>query len=809
MANVLEIIIKAKDLTSKTFKKAEAGVKNFTRTTTGHFKVMNKITQGLGNTLKSLLLNPIFAIIAATASLGVAVRKIFTDFSAFDKAVSNAAAVTGAAGEEFQKLRKHIEEVSEALGEKTIFSASQAADAFYYLASAGLNVSKITEEKLKPVLDLAAATQSDLSSTTATTIQVLSAFGLEFDETSRVADVFTKAIGSSQANMEKLSISMSYVAPVAKAAGLSLEETTAMLSKLYDAGLDGSKAGTMLRAVIARLTDSSEETRKALAGVGLTVDDINPKYHSMDEILDTLAKSGMDLALANQVFGREASSAAMILVSQRKSMIDLRKELDKAGGTAEKVADQQINTFSGALAILKSQFEGVSLAIGKKVAPSLVVLFKAIGNKLIPFLSDVYEILSSNLGPALKRLGSVFMKLSGMFEINTKAGSLFKDILTIISWAFGKLIDALAILYDKMSFLQPMWKSMGDAFDWVSGKIHGFAESIRGGTDEIEDTQDTIEDIDDVVMTFSDDVYELGSSFEDSARKSETLRNGLEKLLDLRDKIADLTESISDQERAIARSSLRVDEQREKFKEMMKEAGLSSREITEVMRSLSEGGDLNKETFERLRQVSNKTGTDVVGTYLSMLDALDRYSDSQERLNKQQEALQTTKEEQKGILASLGYGSIEEVEQALTDTYSQTEQFYTDLISLTQTSEEELTNAHVISDQTILQNWLSTKNQIESNPIIKRIIIKKEYEGGGAGEVESYQTGTHYVPKNMLAFLHKGEKVIPAHANKESTPIVITNNYDFSGSSIRSDQDIRNLVTEISKTQRNILTTIK
>jgi len=117
------------------------------------------------------------------AGVGLATVKAISTFSTFEKAIANAASVTGATGEVFEATKKHIEAVSRELGESTVFSPSQAANAFYDLASAGYDVANMTKDELQPVLDLAAGTQSDLTKTTEVTrnIFVLRWSGCTFD----------------------------------------------------------------------------------------------------------------------------------------------------------------------------------------------------------------------------------------------------------------------------------------------------------------------------------------------------------------------------------------------------------------------------------------------------------------------------------------------------------------------------------------------------------------------------------------------------------------------------------------------------
>ena len=138
----------------------------------------------------------------------------------FEQRMANAASVSGATGEELVRMT----DLARHMGKTTVFSASQAADAMYYMASAGYKAEQMANA-IEPILNLAAATQSDLAFATDTVIASLNQFQLESNQAQRVSNVFASSIGYSQATLEKLAYSMSYVGPVANSLGWNLEET--------------------------------------------------------------------------------------------------------------------------------------------------------------------------------------------------------------------------------------------------------------------------------------------------------------------------------------------------------------------------------------------------------------------------------------------------------------------------------------------------------------------------------------------------------------------------------------------------------
>lgn len=202
---------------------------------------------------------------AIVGGFGLAIRAA----ADFDQAITNAASVTGKTGKEFDIARGKMRELALELGEKTAFSAKQCADAFYDLSSKGFDVAAMSINDLIPFLDLAAATQFDLTRTTQLMTSTLRAFGMENSESARIADVFTTACGKSAAKMEYLASSFPIVGAAAHQLGIPFEEVTAALSTLYNNGVDASTAATSLRNMLLDMENPTKKMSDALAQLGI------------------------------------------------------------------------------------------------------------------------------------------------------------------------------------------------------------------------------------------------------------------------------------------------------------------------------------------------------------------------------------------------------------------------------------------------------------------------------------------------------------------------------------------------------------
>jgi TP901 family phage tail tape measure protein len=215
------------------------------------------------------------------------------------------------------------------------------------------------------LLDLAIATQTDIKSTTEIVTATLDQFGLTMSDSQTVADVFARTIGSSQATMDMLSISFSYVGKVTKALKYSLEEISAILGILYNKGFDASMAGNALLDALSSLmnpTNAVSERLKAvclsinslmnptnivseqLKTLGISVADVTPETHSMVDILDKLKAAGMNGTDAMKIFGDEAGPAMLALTRSTGDVRELTTSLEAAAGAAETMAAQELKT---------------------------------------------------------------------------------------------------------------------------------------------------------------------------------------------------------------------------------------------------------------------------------------------------------------------------------------------------------------------------------------------------------------------------------------------------------------------------------
>ena len=347
-----------------------------------------KLEQDIDKAVESI--NAKLAVIGTSLSIGVTApltllgKAALDTFSNFEQSMQNTFSVMGASASEMEALRKKAED----MGATTRFSTSQAADALYSLGSAGQTAEQAMNS-LDGVLQLAGATGSDLAFTSSTIASTLSQFNLSAEKSGHIADVFSTAIGKSQANMTKLSYSMKYVGPVAAGLGVSLETSTAALMRLYNTGFGGEQAGTILRSGLQKLASGTDDVKNKLQELGLSYDEVNPKTNNLADIIQRLKDANIDVAKSSDLFGEAAAAGMQALIEGGGDAIRTMDGLLQASdGAAKKMQDIQNASFANTKAELASAFEAVQITLTSNVIPAVDAVAKSI-TRVLQFVNEL------------------------------------------------------------------------------------------------------------------------------------------------------------------------------------------------------------------------------------------------------------------------------------------------------------------------------------------------------------------------------------------------------------------------------------
>jgi TP901 family phage tail tape measure protein len=370
---------------------------------------------------------------AAFAAIALAAKQAISTFATTEQSLANVEAVTNATAAEFENL----ENAAKDAGRTTRFTAGQAADALFFLASAGLDA-KQSVDALQGVLELAGATNSDLAFTAQTVTAVLSQYSLAADEASRVSNVFAAANSNSQATLEKLAGAFRQVGPVAAGLGISLEDTVGALQLLFNAGFQGQQAGRALKSALADLANQASPTIEKLEALGIAFEDVNPEAVGLEGAIRALETAGLTTAQTLDVFGKVAGPQLSVLISKGGDAIaEYTKAVTGTNEAARQYAVQN-DTLAGSFDRFKSATEAAGNSLVETLAPAFRLVLDVVA-AVLGFISQLPEellaIVAGGGGAALAIVG--ISKALAIFGV-TLTASL--GPLSLVAAGIGALI---------------------------------------------------------------------------------------------------------------------------------------------------------------------------------------------------------------------------------------------------------------------------------------------------------------------------------------------------------------------------------
>ncbi|RSL29100.1 phage tail tape measure protein [Salibacterium salarium] len=390
----------------------------------------------------------------------------------FDTEMGRVSAVTGATGDELDSMRAKAKE----MGETTMFSATQSAEAIGFLGMAGFETNEIMAS-VEDTMALAAAGQLELGRAADISSNILSGFNLEAEEMGRVSDVLAKAAASANTDVEQLGGAMSYVAPVAASMGMSIEDTAGAIGILSNAGIQGQRAGTALRGMFSQLQMATGRTADKLEELGVSTEDVNPSVNSLSDILETLSDAGADSSDAMALVGQEAGPALARMLSEGSEGLDeMIAKMEDSEGAAQEMSDTVNDNLMGDFRKLRSAIEGVGLEIYERMEPALRDLtqqakdFTGVASAFISFLSgdkiEAYDKLSEIFGVINDGKGDV-RELSQLTNEDMLARAFGDEGAQKVQNMIGHFQTFEGILNDVVSWLEDAYQSAKDVANYV------------------------------------------------------------------------------------------------------------------------------------------------------------------------------------------------------------------------------------------------------------------------------------------------------------------------------------------------------
>ncbi|EHI7575540.1 phage tail tape measure protein, partial [Salmonella enterica] len=480
---------------------------------------------------------------------------------------------------EMDALRKQARQ----LGDNTAASSDDAAAAQVIVAKSGADKDGILAQT-PAILNMSLANKKTMEENATLLIGTKSAFGLADDKASHIADVISMAINKSQASFEGLSDSLTYVGPVAKDAGVSLEETAAMLGALHDGKITGSMAGTGGRAVLSRLQAPTGKAYDAIKELGVkTMDNkgnTRPIFTILKEIQASFKRNklgtGQKAEYMKTIFGEEASSAASILMAAAASgkLDNLTKIIKESDGKTEELVKVMQDNLGGDFKEFQSAYEAVGTDLYDQQEESLRRLTQTATRyvlKLDNWIKDNKE-LAQTIGiiaggalaligiiggiglvawPVVMGINAIIAAAGVLGTVFTVTGGAIVTALGAITWpivAVGAAIVAGALLIRKywepisaffsgvIEGIMSAFAPVGEMFAPLAPIFNGLGEKLRGVWQWFKDliapvkaTQETLDSCKNVGVIFG---QALASALTAPLNVFNKLRSGVDWLLE-------------------------------------------------------------------------------------------------------------------------------------------------------------------------------------------------------------------------------------------------------------------------------------
>ena len=317
----------------------------------------------------------------------------------FEASMSNVEALSEASGNELEALSDKAKE----MGATTKFTAGESADALSYMALAGWNTQSMLEG-ISPVLNLAAAANMDLAQASDIVTDYLTAFGLKASDTTHFVDVMAYAMAHSNTDVIQLGEAYKACASTATSLGYSVEETTAVLATMANAGVKGGEAGTALNAIFTRLATNTKKCGDELANYGVNIYDAQGNMQSLSSILTGIAGVWGDLTdqeqanLAKTIAGTNQYSKLQTIMAGcseaaaegGQSFSDYTAALNDCAGSADKMAGTMLDNMNGRLVLMQSAADGLKIAIGEDLTPAMSGLYD-VGAQVLGWMQGFVE----------------------------------------------------------------------------------------------------------------------------------------------------------------------------------------------------------------------------------------------------------------------------------------------------------------------------------------------------------------------------------------------------------------------------------
>ena len=542
-------------------------------------------------------------------------------FAKFDSAMTKSLAIMGDVSD---GMRAEMESTARMLAKETTTSAAKAAEAYFFLASAGLSAEQ-SIAALGRVNQFAIAGAFDMATATDLLTDAQSALGLTVGDTAenmknmtRVSDVLVKANTLANATVEQFSSALTREAGAAlKSFKIDVEEGAAVLAAFADQGVKGEIAGTSLSRILRLMTSAAVNNSDAYREMGVSVFNAEGNIRNMADIVGDLESALGDLsdeqrtmALESLGFQARVQGVILPLMGTSGAIRNYERELRKAGGTTDEVANKQLKSFSAQMKILWNNINDVFITIGEQLAPVLSALNIVMmdTSESTSSLNDMFKWFINQIGPTLVKIvgtiGDVFWGLK-FIMLGVKLAVL--SLVELIVKQVAKAVDPVVNMLNEM--IRDINKIPGVNIPKIMGMDSQSLKDLGKGLEEV--VKETVDEVNEMV--------EKGSFSERLEKEFDKIVNPVKKNMEAVEDIVETSVDnvMSDLDRITAEQSLAraTDIINAAHKQTFGDEGgtkslldspLSGDPIIAQMEQMKQQEDLAKEQLEALRAIADE-----------------------------------------------------------------------------------------------------------------------------------------------------------------------------------------------------------
>ena len=492
----------------------QASIRNLISETTHTLTENNEQWTVLKGTLANLASDTLQKLASGLKNVVSDVIRTGEEFTA---AISKVGAISGATADEL----KQLEDAARLYGSTTMYSAKESADALQYMALAGWNAQQ-SIDALPSVLNLAASSGMDLGRASDIVTDYITAFGLSVDDAARFVDIMSYAMSHSNTTTEMLGEAYKNCAATAHSMGISVEEVTAALMTMANAGVKGGEAGTTLNTLMTRLATNAKGCADELKEYGVAIYDAQGNMNSLSDILSGMigawsrltqeqqANLSKVIAGTNQYSGFQTIMQGMSDKAKAAGMSfeDYTKALEDCNGTASQMSKTMTDNLTGDIKSMQSALDELKLKIFEDAEQPLRSLVQTVTKTAVPAAEEIIKHLDKILpvivacgtamatvklnlaiGSVISQAVSALKKLKAATEETTAATAALSAEMKTLSSAnvIGLVLTAIVSVGSALLTAAAANAELTKEFEEATPAMNAYSQSLRKLDDSYKD----------------------------------------------------------------------------------------------------------------------------------------------------------------------------------------------------------------------------------------------------------------------------------------------------------------------------------